>query len=139
MDSSLIFFFVAILIVGAILFAVITLTKRGGSPLNVDKYRTRWLAIEQQLIRDQPSSFHLTVLNADKLLDQALRERGYKGATMGERMKYAKDKWSRRDEVWRAHKLRNVIAHETDVKVSYEDARSALSGFKQALKDLGAI
>ncbi|MEO5950073.1 MAG: hypothetical protein ABIQ04_01350 [Candidatus Saccharimonadales bacterium] len=139
MDGSVVFFFVAILVVGAILFAVITLTKRGGSPLNVDKYRVKWLAIEQQLKRDEPSSCQLAVLNADKLLDQALRERGYRGQTMGERMKSAHDKWTSRDGVWRAHKLRNQIAHESDVRVSYDEARSALGCFKQALKDLGAI
>lgn len=139
MDGSIIFFFVAILIVGALLFAVISLTKRGGSPLNVDKYRSKWLAIEQQLKRDEPTSYHLCVLNADKLVDQALRDRGYRGNTMGERMKSAKEKWSSRENIWRAHKLRNEIAHEPDVRVSYEDARAALSGFKQGLKDLGAI
>lgn len=139
MDGSMMFFFVALLIIGAMLFAVISLTKRGGSPLNVDKYRVKWLAIEQQLKRDEPTSYQMTVLNADKLVDQALRERGYKGETMGERMKSAKDKWSNRDNIWRAHKLRNEIAHESDPRVSYEDARVALGGFKQGLKDLGAI
>jgi transposase len=58
---------------------------------------------------------------------------------MGERMKTIKDTWSNANNVWTAHKLRNQIAHETDVSVGYDDARRALSGFKQALKDLGAI
>jgi transposase len=139
MDTSLIFFFAAILIVAGILFAVIGLTKKGGRNLNVEKYRMRWLQIEQQLKKDQPSSYHLVVLNADKLLDQALRERGIRGSTMGERMKNLKDTWSNANSVWTAHKLRNQIAHETDVNVSYDDARRALAGFKQALKDIGAI
>jgi len=139
MDTSLIFFFAAILIVAGMLFAVITLSKKGNRNLNVDKYRLKWLQIEQQLKRDEPSSFHLSVLNADKLLDQALREKGVRGTTMGERMKNIKDTWSNANNVWTAHKLRNQIAHESDVSVSYDDARQALSGFKQALKDLGAI
>jgi hypothetical protein len=139
MDTSLIFFFAAILIVAGILFAVIGLTKKGGRNLNVDKYRMRWLQIEQQLKKDQPSSYHLVVLNADKLLDQALRERGIRGTTMGERMKNLKDTWTNANSVWSAHKLRNQIAHETDVNVGYDDARRALAGFKQALKDVGAI
>jgi hypothetical protein len=139
MDTSLIFFFAAILIVGGMLFAAITFSKKGTHNLNVDKYRLRWLQIEQQLKKDDPSSFHLTVLNADKLLDQALREKGIRGTTMGERMKTIKDTWSNANSVWSAHKLRNQIAHESEVSVSYDDARRALSGFKQALKDLGAI
>jgi hypothetical protein len=58
---------------------------------------------------------------------------------MGERMKIAKDTWSNANAVWTAHKLRNQIAHEPAVVVSYEDARRALGAFKQALKDIGAI
>ncbi len=139
MDTSLIFFFAAILIVAALLFAVIGLTKKGTRNLNVEKYRMRWMQIEQELKKDQPSSYHLAVLNADKLLDQALRERGVRGTTMGERMKTLKDTWSNANNVWTAHKLRNQIAHETEVNVSYDDARRALAGFKQALKDVGAI
>jgi hypothetical protein len=139
MDGTFFGVFAAILLIGALLLAVMTLTKKGGVRLDVDKYRSKWLAIENQLKRDEVSSFHLSVLNADKLLDQALRERGVKGETMGERMKTVKDTWTNANAVWTAHKLRNQIAHESDVQVSYDDARRALASFKQALKDVGAI
>lgn len=138
-DNTPFIFIVGVLIVGILLVAVIMLTKKGTSHLDVDKYRKRWLTIEQQLSRDEPSSAQLCVLNADKLLDQALRERGVKGETMGERMKTARDTWSDAQGIWTAHKLRNQIAHESDVRVSYEDARRALASFKRALKDIGAI
>jgi hypothetical protein len=139
MDGTLLAFFAGIVIVGVLLIVVITIAKHGPSPLDVEKYRSKWLAIEQQLKRDDEASCHLVVLNADKLLDQALRERGIKGETMGERMKVLRDTWSNANSVWSAHKLRNQIAHESDVRVSYDDARRALAGFKQALKDVGAI
>ncbi len=139
MDQTIIFFFAAIIIVGGLLFAVIELTKKGTKQLDVDRYRTKWLAIEHQLKKDEPSSCHLVVLNADKLLDQALRDRGAKGETMGERLKSSAGLFSNRNTVWTAHKLRNQIAHETDVSVSHDAARQALAGFKQALKDVGAI
>lgn len=139
MDQSIIFLFAAIIIVGAIMFAVIGLTKKGSTILNVDRYREKWLAIEQQLKRTEPSSYQMVVLNADKLVDHALKERGVSGATMGERMKSAASMFSDNNSLWAAHKLRNHIAHESDAKVSYDQARSALAGFKKALKDLGAI
>lgn len=139
MDGSIIFFFAAILIVAGLLLAVITLTKKGTAQLDVDKYRVKWMAIEQQLQRDHEASYHMTILNADKLLDLALKERGIKGETMGERMKNAKDTWQNANAVWGAHKLRNQIAHEADVRIGYDDTRRALAGFKQALKDVGAI
>jgi hypothetical protein len=131
--------FAGVLVVGALLLAIIALSRQGSPRLTVEKYRMRWLAIENQLNRDEPSSFQLSVLNADKLLDQALRERGVKGETMGARMKTAQTTWSNANAVWTAHKLRNQIAHEPDVNIRYEDARHALSSFKQALKDVGAI
>jgi hypothetical protein len=139
MDGTLLAFMVGVLIVGVLLIIVITVTKKGTTQLDVEKYRMRWLAIEKQINKAEPSSYHLAVLNADKLLDQALKEKGVKGETMGERMKVAKDTWTNANSVWGAHKLRNQIAHESDVRVSYDDARRALAGFKQALKDVGAI
>ncbi len=138
-DNSLLGFIVGVLVVGILLVAVIALTKKGATQLDVDKYRSKWMTIEGQLSRDNQSSCTLAVLNADKLLDQALRERGVKGQTMGERMKAAKDTWSSANAVWGAHKLRNQIAHESDHQVTYDDARRAIAGFKQALKDIGAI
>lgn len=137
-NITLLTFFAAILIVAGLILAVIVYTK-GGRTLNKEKYRTKWLTIERSLVRDQAASYHLSVLNADKLLDHALKEAGYKGATMGERLKSANTQLGNRNAVWAAHKLRNQIAHEPDVQVSYDTARRALASLKQALKDVGAI
>jgi len=141
MDSSIsaIFFIAAIFVFGAILYAVISLTRRGPTSLDVEKYRSRWMTIEHALKNDEPMTYQMTVLNADTLLDQALKEKGVQGATMGERMKQMQNKWSNANNVWSAHKLRNQIAHEPDVKLSYDASRRALASFKQALKDVGAI
>ena len=110
-----------------------------GAKLNVQRYQTKWLAIENSLRRDNTASYHMAIINADKLLDQALRERHTKGKTMGERMKAAQSTWSNANYVWGAHKVRNQIAHEPDFQVSYDITLRALSAFKQGLKDLGAI
>jgi len=139
MNLAIIFFLSAIIVIGALLLFLICFMKKGATHLDIEKYRVKCLAIEQQFKKDEPSSYHLAVLNADKLLDQVLKELGYKGQTMGERLKSATPKFSNRNDVWSAHKLRNMIAHETDVRVSYENARRALTSFRHALKDLGAI
>jgi hypothetical protein len=138
MDAGIIVLFAAVLIIGVLLFAIITLGKRS-SALDVEKYRTRWLAIEQSIAKDNTASYQMAILNADKLVDQALKDRGFKGQTMGERLKSAKASLPHRDNIWQAHKLRNQLAHEPDAKVSYDQARRALAQFKQTLKDLGAI
>lgn len=138
-DGLMIAFLVAIVLIGSGILFLLTHGRKSGKNLDVEKYRTQWLRIERQLAKDQESSYHLSILNADKLLDQALRQRGLKGQTMGERMKSAKDVWSSANNIWTAHKIRNQIAHEPDVSVRYEDARRSLAAYKQGLKDLGAI
>jgi hypothetical protein len=141
MDQSIsvIFFLAAILVFGAIIFAVVSLTRRGPSSLDVDKYRSNWLMIEQSLKRNEKSSYSMCVLNADTLLDHAMKEKGIQGATMADRMKQLQKTWSNANNVWTAHKLRNQIAHEPDVRLDYDRARQTLAAFKQALKDVGAI
>lgn len=138
MDATLIVLFAAVLIVAALLFALITFGKRGKT-LDVERYRTRWLAIEQSIVKDNEASYHMAILNADKLVDQALKDKGFRGQTMGERLKSAKAALPHRDNIWAAHKVRNKIAHEPDAKINYDQARRSLAQFKQTLKDLGAI
>lgn len=139
MDVLLLIFLVLVLLLAGIVFVFLVGKGRTASGLNKEKYHVAWLKIEQQLKPNDEASAHLCVLNADKLLDQALRERGFKGQTMGERMKSAQTAWSDANQTWAAHKLRNRIAHESSVVVSHDMARRALSAFKRSLKDVGAI
>lgn len=141
MNSSLtmLIFLVAILIVGAMVLGVVMVTRKTTRSLDLNKYRSKWLRIEQLLSRDQPASYQLAILEADKLLDHALKESGIAGKTMGERMKTFNSRWSNANNAWNAHKLRNRIAHESDVAISFDQTRQVLGYFKQALKDVGAI
>jgi len=81
----------------------------------------------------------LAVIDGDKLLDEALRKRGFRGKTMGERLVSAQRSLSDNDGAWYAHKLRNRLVHESNVRLKKNEAQNALAGFKQALKDLGAL
>lgn len=138
-NTTVIIFLVAVLIIGLTILAIVLLTRRGGKVLDTTKYQQRWLAIESSLKSDNPSSFQVSILQADKLLDMALKDRGFKGQTMGERMKSAQNEWKNANHIWGAHKIRNRIAHEPDVKVTYEIASRTLVAFKQGLRDLGAF
>jgi hypothetical protein len=139
MDQTVMFVLAGVLIVGGLGFTLLTMNRRGPKLLDVDKYRTRWMNIEQQLKRDELSTYQLAIINADKLLDQALIEKAFSGQTMAERMKSAQKSWTNANLVWSAHKLRNRIAHEPDAKIGFDEARRGLVGYKQALKDVGAI
>lgn len=135
MDLSFIFVFASIFVAGAVLFLLMSLTKRT-SRIDVEKYRSKWLSIEQSLVRDNTSSHSVAILHADSLLDKALQEKGVSGKVMADRLKQTK--WSNANALWSAHKLRNRVAHD-NIQPDYQATRVALSAFKQALKDIGAI
>lgn len=130
--------FIVVIAIGIGLLIVISLTRRSARSLDQEKYRSRWLTITQQ-VGDASATWQFAIMNADKLLDSALRERGVPGMTLGERLKNAKPYLSNIDGVWRAHKLRNRIAHDDGVDVSRRQANEALKIFKKALTDLGAL
>ncbi|MDR0397982.1 MAG: hypothetical protein LBH36_02250 [Candidatus Nomurabacteria bacterium] len=139
MPPSLIFFVVAIIVVGALIFFMMSVTRHKPVALNQEEYQANWLKIEHALARDDESSYNMVVLDADKLVDKAMVELGFYGNTFGERLKKNGTKFSALNSLWHAHKLRNSIAHEHDFKLSYDQSKRALSSFKQALQDLGAI
>lgn len=139
MDSGVVAFIVAVLIVAVLVFVAILLTGKRGHKFNVEAYQTKFLAIENKLNKENPATFMTTIINADKLLDKAMTEMGLAGKTMGEKLKRSGDRFSDINAVWRAHKLRNALAHEDDLEISYKQAQNALAIYKQALKDLGAI
>lgn len=139
MWPSVLFLVIAIVAVGLLALVAMTLMGKRRHDFNVEEYQTRWLKIENSLIKGQRQTYNLAVLNADKLLDRALVELGLPGKTMGERMKRVNDRFSKVNAVWYAHKLRNQIAHEPDFELDYDEASRALAAFRQSLKDLGAI
>lgn len=138
MNSIIIVMVIGIIIIGIIMLAVMAATRKKAPGLDQEEFRSKWLKIEASIIDDE-ASCHLAILNADKLLDSALKARGFSGETMGERMKSASTTFSNNNAIWAAHKLRNQIAHEPDVAIKPKTARYALKAFKKALKDVGAL
>ena len=100
-------------------------------------FEKRWK--ELQMLCGSQNTWPLAIINADKLLDEALKKRRLKGKAMGERLVAAQHILTDNDGVWFGHKLRNRIVHEDNVKLKEKDVKQALLGFRRALKDLGAL
>ncbi len=113
------------------------LLRRKPKTLNKAHYQERW-QILQKLCKDK-STWPLAIIDADKLLDEALKRSKYKGKTMGERLVAAQRQISSNDEVWFGHKLRNRLVHEHNVTLTEKMVKEALVGIRGALKDLGAL
>lgn len=134
-----IFLVIALIAIALFLLVAMVLNGKRSHSFDVEEYQTRWLKIENGLVKTEPRSYTIAILEADKLLDRAMREMGIAGKNMGERLKHADRRFSDVNSVWRAHKLRNQLAHESDFELNYVTTTQALASFRRALKDLGAI
>lgn len=129
-----------IVIIAGVVLAIITLgemVRRKPARLPRAIYNERWRELQKHCA--DKNTWPLAIIDADNLLDKALRARKYKGKTTGERLVAAQHSLSANDSVWFGHKLRNKIVHEDARKLRKQDVLEALSGFRQALKDLGAM
>lgn len=111
--------------------------RRKPKKLNTEFFQQRWQ--DAQKMCAAQDTWPLAIINADKLLDEALKRRRYKGKTMGERLMAAQHDISNNDLVWFGHKLRNKLVHEDLKKLKKKEVLEALVGFREALKDLGAL
>jgi len=123
----------AIALMGLVTFLV----KRPGKDLDRQHFRSQWKELQKQCARAE--TWALAVIQADSLLDEALKKKHFKGKTMGERLVSAQRSLTNNDGVWFGHKLRNQLVHQTDVALREKDIKHALIGIGQALKDLGAL
>ena len=131
-------FFIAIIVFGAIVLAIINrLAGRRPKKLDQAYFQRHWLELLARV--KTPEGMMLAVIDADKLLDEALKKHHFKGKTMGERLVSAQRLISDNDAVWYAHKLRNRLVHEPNIRLKKKEAQTALAGFKLGLRDLGAF
>lgn len=106
--------------------------------LDRDQFRSRWAEIEKASTSGEVN-LKFAVMEADALLDLALKKLAMPGKTLGERLKYAAYKYPRIQQVWNAHRLRNQLAHETSSYLDPGLARKALRDFKDALTLLNVL
>lgn len=131
---------VLIAVVGAamaLLGLVTFFIKRPKKDLDRQHFRAKWKELQKQCAKTE--TWSLAVIQADSLLDEALKKKHFKGKTMGERLVSAQRSLTNNDGVWFGHKLRNQLVHQNDVALREKDIKHALIGIGQALKDLGAL
>lgn len=109
---------------------------------NLPKKRTTsgWRKVQMNFFKGDHPNLKIAILDADKLLNDALKAAGFKGEDLGDRLKgVAREQLPNLDDVWEAHKLRNRIAHETDFRFNRDTAERALEAYEKAFKDLGIL
>lgn len=109
---------------------------------DLSKKRTRaaWEDIEAHFFAGDDNDLKVAIIEADMLLDEALRSAGVAGAQLGDRLKRVKtSQLPNIDDVWQAHKIRNRIAHETEFVLKRDLAERALTVYEKAFRHLGIL
>ena len=125
---------------GAVVLLIIValLVRRFRKPkMKVVKYTERWKDLQKNCASRK--TWPKAIVEADALLDDVLKRKHYKGKTTGERLVAAQHELTSNEQVWFGHKLRNSIVGEDVRKLRKQDIFEALEGFRQALRDLGAL
>ena len=130
-----------------IIWAVLTLAvcaivglliiRRRPKALKTEKFQEKWR--DMQKLCASKDTWRQAVIDADSLLDEALKKKRFAGKTMGERLTKAQRLLTNNEAVWFGHKLRNKLESEPDTKLKEKEIKDALIGIRQALKDLGAL
>ncbi len=99
-----------------------------------------WKNIQRHFYAGDDNSLKLAILEADKALDEILVVSGFRGGSLGDKLKkLTTAEISNLDEVWEAHKLRNRIVHELDFKLNREIAEKALGIYQRTFEELGLL
>jgi len=106
------------------------------SGLDEGLVQSKWAEI-QTMQNSGPSGLKAALIDADKLLDYCMIGKGFKGETMGDRLKSGGDRFNNINNVWAAHKLRNQIAHEVSHDLVADQVKRSISDLGSAIKDLG--
>lgn len=98
----------------------------------------RWERV-RETSRNGEMGMKLALVEADVLLDSALKSLVIPGDTLGERLKAACYTYPKLRDVWWAHKLRNRLVHDAMYRFRSGEGRRALDAFERALKVLNVL
>ncbi|MCA9332550.1 hypothetical protein KDA00_01610 [Candidatus Saccharibacteria bacterium] len=105
--------------------------------LKTNKFTLKWKRL-QEYCKDK-NTWSNALIDADKLLEKALRMRKYKGKSVGEMMVSAQKVFTDNDGIWFAHNLYKKVLSGEVKRIREEDIKEALVAYRQALRDLGAL
>lgn len=101
----------------------------------------RWERIVELAASGNQSDWRRAILEADIMMGDALAQAGYVGASVGEQLKMANPiQLTTLDLAWKAHKVRNEVAHGGEgYDLSERDKSTAIDYYKRVFEELGII
>lgn len=99
----------------------------------------RFTELQNHIDSTNPNDWKLAIIEADILLDDMLKQRGYAGISLGDRLKsISPSVLHSLDDAWQAHKVRNQIAHAgADFVLTQKITRETIMMYKRVFEELG--
>lgn len=99
-----------------------------------------WQKILTRLSKSDEANLRLALIEADNLFDDLLKQMRIPGESMADRLRYIdSSQISNIDEIWRAHKLRNVMVHNHEYPITRNEMEFGVDAYEKALKELEFI
>lgn len=101
----------------------------------------RWHYILTLVESSNDSDWRVAILEADSMLEEVLKDRGFSGTTASELLEGAKESgYLTIQDAWDAHLVRNQIAHEgSDFALSQVEARRVIRMYQNFFEELNII
>ena len=132
--------YIAAIIAGALILLIllfVTIRRRRAHRIDPAYFTNQWKELQKKCATRK--TWPEAICEADDLLAEALKRAGFKGKTTGERLVAAQHVLTMNEQVWLGHKLRSKIVGQDVRTIKKVDMFEALSGIRQALRDLEAL
>lgn len=104
-------------------------------------HNPRWKETLTYLFSENPGDWKLAIIEADSMLEGLLDQLGFKGESLGEKLKSAGlDNFRNLSAAWEVHNIRNRIAHEgLAYQISHHEAKRVIAIYENIFRDFGYI
>jgi len=102
-----------------------------------ERARQRWQQIEDHMLAGTTSDWRLAIIEADIMLDELVTSLGYKGDTLGDKLKQIRpESLNSIEHAWEAHKVRNKIAHQgAELVLDEREVKRVMHLYKQVFQE----
>jgi len=101
----------------------------------------KWRKILKYISSENSNDWKLAIIEADTMLFDLLTQLGFKGETLGDKLKNVdRDNFRGLNFAWEVHNIRNRIAHEgSSFEVSLHEAKRVIALYEQIFLEFGFI
>jgi hypothetical protein len=101
----------------------------------------KWQKVLDYLFSSNENDWKLAIIEADSMLLELLIQLGFKGDTIGDKLKNAdRDSFHSLSSAWEVHNTRNKIAHEgSSFELSLHEAKRLIALYENIFQEFGFI